>query len=893
MSLLSGGKSTEEQLDLLQALRPEHSTDHAAILTVQPALSINASGGLKLDSVTDNTPVLQLELWNPLMLCGVFDVDQHMRIARADAKAGFIFGKQPGCLLHSSVTSLLGLSSGITQGDLLSGNISGDTVKAKKATLKQGSASQVGVARLVKACHADGAEVKVEMQAVYKPGDRKQQLQLLLRCKDDCTGSIQPLLALLGKAEPKATRDVAHEPTRDGIQAPGAVQGVQEEASACSLVLADGSVDDDVAGGHGSDEDSSLQLNYAPLHSVAEWLDQGGPGGKSHGDAGPKQPDGAHAAAGATLAQITFGPGAHAKRFDQEEPPYAAESVAGESQQGGSVAGESEAGEAESSAAGSVDATQDELSADLRRAKRLKKLMRMLTSRAANSATERLSQTMMMVLPVLVLFHVVCFTILTTHIQSHYENAHAVDALATVADRSQLTTMRAVQLQQCCRPMFENMDTCSAAAVQDYKGLLYTNVQISRLNHQGLYLGFSQLQTFKDPRLLDYWTSHGLDESTLLFTLDNGTSVYRAAQTPLWQQGNKYVSAGEDLLYWAIKMRDSLNTLQSYHYVVENGRNSIFTGYSWSLDVLVDYTWLQLGTLTTELIMLMVAEVAIVQMACILWQFVVLKLASNQSMRRFSVFLALPSATVRILASQSCQVEDDSKHDENEDDDLDVALMDADQGQQQQVDGKASTGKKSVKISVVADDDDAQPGTPAVSRKGNKVTKSDSRRRKDRALRKIQAPPGMLSKLYKQTLGKLFGNIKVNGRKRVTDNLMIWTLMAPLVLWVVAVIIIFGISFQQLSGLQGPLASLNAAAHTLYRTGRVRTYVTLFAFEEDRQKVEELRRGLQTEVDLLHQEYDLLPYGGSVGRVVSRQRCCSVVWPTIDCHNLQRHCHTL
>lgn len=39
----------------------------------------------------------------------------------------------------------------------------------------------------------------------------------------------------------------------------------------------------------------------------------------------------------------------------------------------------------------------------------------------------------------------------------------------------------------------------------------------------------------------------------------------------------------------------------------------------------------------------------------------------------------------------------------------------------------------------------------------------------------------------------------------------------PLVLWVATVIIIFGVSFEQLQGLQAPLASLNAAAHVRYR----------------------------------------------------------------------------
>lgn len=100
-------------------------------------------------------------------------------------------------------------------------------------------------------------------------------------------------------------------------------------------------------------------------------------------------------------------------------------------------------------------------------------------------------------------------------------------------------------------------------------------------------------------------------------------------------------------------------------------------------------------------------------------------------------------------------------------------------------------------------------------------------------------------------------------------------LQVPLVVWMLAVIIFSAVSLQELSGLQGPLASLNVAAHTLYRTGRVRSLLSLFAFEEDRAKVEEYRHSLQAEVDLLRKEYSILLYGGKVDRVVSHLVCKS------------------
>lgn len=61
-------------------------------------------------------------------------------------------------------------------------------------------------------------------------------------------------------------------------------------------------------------------------------------------------------------------------------------------------------------------------------------------------------------------------------------------------------------------------------------------------------------------------------------------------------------------------------------------------------------------------------------------------------------------------------------------------------------------------------------------------------------------------------------------RSALTPSLFLLRMpQVPLLLWVASVIIIFGVSFQLLQGLQGPLASLNAAAHVRFRFARCAT----------------------------------------------------------------------
>ncbi len=56
-----------------------------------------------------------------------------------------------------------------------------------------------------------------------------------------------------------------------------------------------------------------------------------------------------------------------------------------------------------------------------------------------------------------------------------------------------------------------------------------------------------------------------------------------------------------------------------------------------------------------------------------------------------------------------------------------------------------------------------------------------------------------------------------------------YMVQVPLMLWALAVVVLYGVSFSSLSNLQGPLASLDAAAHVLYRSARVTQYMNRLA----------------------------------------------------------------
>ena len=142
---------------------------------------------------------------------------------------------------------------------------------------------------------------------------------------------------------------------------------------------------------------------------------------------------------------------------------------------------------------------------------------------------------------------------------------------------------------------------------------------------------------------------------------------------------------------------------------------------SWALDLQVEHSLQQLGTLSAVLLALLFLEAIVVQALGMARQFALVRGANAQHMRRFSVFLALPSATIRVMSTRRVAVDDDDDADDGEDDDeLEVAAAattarggrgvggEGDGDGKEKADGKEKG--KSVRLAGVGDDDGAGGG---------------------------------------------------------------------------------------------------------------------------------------------------------------------------------------
>uniref|UniRef100_A0A383VUJ6 PAS domain-containing protein n=1 Tax=Tetradesmus obliquus TaxID=3088 RepID=A0A383VUJ6_TETOB len=562
-----------------------------------------------------------------------------------------------------------------------------------------------------------------------------------------------------------------------------------------------------------------------------------------------------------------------------------------------SVGGASSINDGASEAAGSVTSASEgvghdeDLAIDARRAKRLKKLNRMMQNAAAQQASTAWRSRTLMLLGVALLAHAVCFAVLTMEVDRRYQNAESVSQMAELLASSQQASLRAYFMQKCWMDEFQNMAACDAASKVSYRDKLQSNVDLTRGYHQMLYLGKdTTLQPFKDQRLIDYWTYKPLVEQLVLPVTDTGVNVPINGSRTLWEMGNVFVDAGKTLYFHGNIWKDSMVNTSAWQYVVNNGPGALYTGYAWTLDTFVDYTWRDLTSLSKIIIVLLVVEALVVQLGCMAYEFYLLQRCNVSHMRLFSVFLALPSATVRLMAARQLQVDDDSREEVDEDDmELAEAAAGGNSAAEPAVGNEAGTDgerkQKSVRMVVEGDDseEDAEenadePDTPGKQKKGKRRSEAAGRSSgkfkgksstAKAALSAAMKPPvsrfaALRHSAYKALFGWLDPKFKRNGKKLLASNNVLWRFMVPLLLWVAAVVVIFAVSQNSLKGLQGPLASLDLSAHVLYRVTRCRLAALMLGFSTDAADNEFHRNNLRSRLLKLRQEYDTLLYGGKM-----------------------------
>ncbi|KXZ45581.1 hypothetical protein GPECTOR_53g167 [Gonium pectorale] len=113
--------------------------------------------------------------------------------------------------------------------------------------------------------------------------------------------------------------------------------------------------------------------------------------------------------------------------------------------------------------------------------------------------------------------------------------------------------------------------------------------------------------------------------------------------------------------------------LRAYKFVLSDGPWALFDGYTASLDNLARRAWEDITTLQTSVLALLVVEAAFVQLACVVYEWWLVRAAETGRRGGMLVGLGLPGPILRLLANKPLVVVEDSDDEDGDDEDGDGA----------------------------------------------------------------------------------------------------------------------------------------------------------------------------------------------------------------------------
>ncbi|GIL48962.1 hypothetical protein Vafri_5459 [Volvox africanus] len=535
-----------------------------------------------------------------------------------------------------------------------------------------------------------------------------------------------------------------------------------------------------------------------------------------------------------------------------------------------------------------------DLSADTRRARLLKRLYKLFSGPHLMAPLLRMRYHTWLLLAVMLIAHVVMYVILISLINRQFSNVREVHRLALAADRCQLATVKVVVAEFCTRPGVEPVSICEVPLTTTLPDL---NSALDDLEvyHQSTYLGSAPTpRKIKEPTANYLWTS---PTGTFKAYFDTQPSMWVNGTAGVWQVGNRFIATAREILYWGRQLRGRIGHLRAFKFVVANGPWAVFNGYTTSLDYLVNYAWEEVSQVQKALIIILAIEAAGIQLACIVYELVLLRTVERIRTGSLLTSLAIPGAMLRVLVSRPLVIIEDSDDEDGDDDDAAGDGTGAGKGGNTGGGGDGGGGKAGDGSgSYDSDDEDFFQGNTAQSTAAA-ATGNATRRYRRMSMDMTVPPPGALlpggtmpfdagsstspyypsqhapnrsadsyihfgpgisseraapldfgntggSGAARMLLpGRRFssvgvrssrgGRLHVNGKELLPSYRSMFMFMIPLLLWEVALIVMGAVSYMRLEGMQGPLASLNMASHVIYRYTRVRA-LALFLVSSER-----------------------------------------------------------
>ncbi|KAG2423934.1 hypothetical protein HXX76_014875 [Chlamydomonas incerta] len=334
--------------------------------------------------------------------------------------------------------------------------------------------------------------------------------------------------------------------------------------------------------------------------------------------------------------------------------------------------------EAESSASGSQAASgytsvtdtsgAGELVIDSRRGRLLKALQKLVCGPVLAEPMDKLRKHTYAIFALMLITHVITYVVISSEIKSEHHDVNLVHRQALAMDRSQLIAVRAMMGAYCERPNVTLKVSVCANNLNYTIGKLKENIALMEQHHQYVYMGDNAKDTVQ---LMDdvyhIWTT----KSTTTYNtfLDTSPPKIQAARAGAWCLGNRFIAAAREAVYWLPVIKEQYRLHRTFTFLVDNGIGSLFDVYAKSLDLLVNAAWQSVDRLKLTLIVLLVAEALVIQMCCLIYEWVLVQRLESSRLVAMLAMLGLPGPILRQLATKEAKILEDDDDDESSDDD--------------------------------------------------------------------------------------------------------------------------------------------------------------------------------------------------------------------------------
>jgi len=654
-------------------------------------------------------PRVRLHLWRRDMLTGSVELDRKLHIRRADPMMGLIVGLPSSALIKQPLHKFLDIPHGTLWEELMG-------VKKAAGGLKNSMRGTLSPAVGFEGAHPDGGTMRLILQGVpVSEGlGARTKVEATVRPDTAFAGARANVLVALGLEKARngagssavssrsadSSEDDAKSQAADGLGLKAStLRAVADEAAGMEEPDEDGK---DMKVDEEEDEGATAIRKAQSSEFVARWVKM-----VSSQEIGEGPADGGSAKPGlGTINEDETGKarGGRARRgsvqvaaADQEAVALAAampdealveggarghhhhrhRSSGLDGPPGDDDASESSAGDKEDdqrSAALSAATTQrEEVLVDSRRGRVLRKLTKLLTGATVMVPLQRCHTHTYIVLGTMLVAHVVCYVIITTLIASQHLEVYKVHRNALAADRSKVIITRAA-LYEFGRRIYENgsynipEDNAMQQVVDkaQYAANLAASIRDLAEYHQGVYMGFGKVAQLPGAPERQLW-----EQPSLNMTVYEDTDPPGSAHTltGLFPYGNRFISNAMQIVWIVLNAPLELGASRSYQFLLDNS-NALFEGYTLSLDYLMAYAWRKLDKLKVGLLVLLVVEVLVIQLACVLYQLWLVAGVERARMTHLLIMLGLPGPILRTLASRPVKIlDDDSDYGSDDEDD--------------------------------------------------------------------------------------------------------------------------------------------------------------------------------------------------------------------------------